>query len=53
MCSYNWDYRWMILHSPGLFNLLIGESYVTIFWVQFWIIFTKKEYDMLGHTFLK
>ncbi|MFQ6638826.1 hypothetical protein Gotur_016213 [Gossypium turneri] len=40
-CSYNWDCRWMGLHSPGPFNLLIGEPYVTIFWVRFWIIFTE------------
>ncbi|MFQ6668709.1 hypothetical protein Gotur_034258 [Gossypium turneri] len=33
MCSYNWDCRWMGPHSPGLFNLLIGEPYATIFWV--------------------
>ncbi|MBA0864350.1 hypothetical protein Goshw_002065 [Gossypium schwendimanii] len=29
--SYNWDCWWMGLHSPGPFNLLIGEPYVTIF----------------------
>ncbi|MBA0652968.1 hypothetical protein Goklo_020180 [Gossypium klotzschianum] len=28
-------------HSPGPLNLLIGEPYVTIFWVRFQIIFTK------------
>ncbi|MBA0608776.1 hypothetical protein Godav_020959, partial [Gossypium davidsonii] len=32
-CSYNWSYRWMGPYSPGLLNLLIGESYVMIFWV--------------------
>ncbi|MBA0654428.1 hypothetical protein Goklo_021434 [Gossypium klotzschianum] len=42
----------MILHSPGLFNLLIGESYVTIFWVQFWIIFTKVGSKWVGYETL-
>ncbi|MFQ6657324.1 hypothetical protein Gotur_027049 [Gossypium turneri] len=42
-CSYNWDCQWMGPYSPGPFNLLIGESYVTIFWVRFWIIFTEVE----------
>ncbi|MBA0706269.1 hypothetical protein Golax_018391 [Gossypium laxum] len=28
-------------HSLDPFNLLIGEPYVTIFWVRFWIIFTE------------
>ncbi|MFQ6628999.1 hypothetical protein Gotur_007297 [Gossypium turneri] len=41
MYSYNWDYRWMGPYSLGPFNLLIGESYATIFWVRFRIIFTK------------
>ncbi|MBA0781712.1 hypothetical protein Gotri_002605 [Gossypium trilobum] len=33
----------MYPYSPGPFNLLIGEPYVTIFWVRFRIIFTKVE----------
>ncbi|MFQ6654132.1 hypothetical protein Gotur_025227, partial [Gossypium turneri] len=41
MCSYNWDCRWMGLYSPDPLNLLIGEPYATIFWVQFRIIFTE------------
>ncbi|MFQ6627549.1 hypothetical protein Gotur_004767 [Gossypium turneri] len=28
-------------YSPGSLNLLIGEPYVMIFWVRFWIIFTE------------
>ncbi|MBA0729065.1 hypothetical protein Golax_025849 [Gossypium laxum] len=28
-------------HSSSPFNLLIGESYATIFWVRFRIIFTE------------
>ncbi|MBA0756682.1 hypothetical protein Gogos_022017 [Gossypium gossypioides] len=31
----------MGLYSPNSLNLLIGELYATIFWVRFWIIFTK------------
>ncbi|MBA0648546.1 hypothetical protein Goklo_016246 [Gossypium klotzschianum] len=31
----------MGLYSLGLPNLLIGESYATIFWVRFRIIFTE------------
>ncbi|MBA0776109.1 hypothetical protein Gotri_011161, partial [Gossypium trilobum] len=34
-CSYNWSYRWMGPYSPSLLNLLIRESYATIFWVRF------------------
>ncbi|MBA0711088.1 hypothetical protein Golax_010317 [Gossypium laxum] len=26
-------------YLPSQLNLLIGEPYATIFWVQFWIIF--------------
>ncbi|KAG8473281.1 hypothetical protein CXB51_035204 [Gossypium anomalum] len=48
MCTYNWDCRWMGLHSPGPFNLLIGEPYATIFWVRFWIIFTEVESRWAG-----
>ncbi|MBA0696381.1 hypothetical protein Goari_002935 [Gossypium aridum] len=33
----------MGLYSLGSFNLLIGESYATIFWVRFWIISTEVE----------
>ncbi|MBA0784707.1 hypothetical protein Gotri_024996 [Gossypium trilobum] len=39
----------MGLHSPGLFNLLIGESYATIFWVRFWIIFTEVRLRWAGY----
>ncbi|MBA0820531.1 hypothetical protein Gohar_028437, partial [Gossypium harknessii] len=28
-------------YSLGSLNLLIRESYATIFWVRFWILFTK------------
>ncbi|MBA0646538.1 hypothetical protein Goklo_014495 [Gossypium klotzschianum] len=28
-------------HSLGPFNLLIGESYATIIWVRFQVIFTE------------
>ncbi|MBA0868360.1 hypothetical protein Goshw_012328 [Gossypium schwendimanii] len=28
-------------HSPGPFDLLIGESYATVFWVRFQIIFME------------
>ncbi|MFQ6656683.1 hypothetical protein Gotur_026686 [Gossypium turneri] len=31
----------MGLYLSNSLNLLIGELYATIFWVQFWIIFTK------------
>ncbi|MBA0786078.1 hypothetical protein Gotri_025675 [Gossypium trilobum] len=43
MCSYNRDCRWMGPYSLGPLNLLIGEPYATIFWVQFYIIFTEVE----------
>ncbi|MBA0786772.1 hypothetical protein Gotri_026164 [Gossypium trilobum] len=39
----------MSLHSPGPFNLLIGKSYVTIFWVRFWIIFTEVRSRWAGY----
>ncbi|KAG8479458.1 hypothetical protein CXB51_029671 [Gossypium anomalum] len=35
MCSYNWDCRWMGPHSPGPFNLLIGEpGQIEIGWLR-------------------
>ncbi|MFQ6649450.1 hypothetical protein Gotur_022944 [Gossypium turneri] len=48
-CSYNWDCRWMDPYSPGLFNLLIGEPYGMIFYVQFLIIFTEVELRWTGY----
>ncbi|KAK5825620.1 hypothetical protein PVK06_020476 [Gossypium arboreum] len=39
----------MGLQSPGLFNLLIGESYVTIFWLRFWVIFTEVGLRWVGY----
>ncbi|MBA0737073.1 hypothetical protein Gogos_010553 [Gossypium gossypioides] len=36
-------------YSLGLFNLLIGEPYATIFWVRFWIIFTEVESRWAGY----
>ncbi|MBA0688531.1 hypothetical protein Goari_006308, partial [Gossypium aridum] len=32
---------WMSLYSLSPLNLLIGEPYVTIFWVRFQILFTE------------
>ncbi|MFQ6638848.1 hypothetical protein Gotur_015522 [Gossypium turneri] len=48
-CSYNWDCQWMGLHSPSPSNLLIGELYVTIFWVRFQIIFTEVGSRWAGY----
>ncbi|MBA0770295.1 hypothetical protein Gotri_018951 [Gossypium trilobum] len=39
----------MDLYSLGALNLLIGESYVTIFWVRFWILFTEVESIWTGY----
>ncbi|MBA0762882.1 hypothetical protein Gotri_012434 [Gossypium trilobum] len=36
-------------YSPGLLNLLIGESYATISWVQFRIIFTEVGLRWAGY----
>ncbi|MBA0880752.1 hypothetical protein Goshw_029931, partial [Gossypium schwendimanii] len=39
----------MDLYSPGPFNLLIRESYATIFWVRFQILFTETYIiEMIG-----
>ncbi|MFQ6665955.1 hypothetical protein Gotur_032490 [Gossypium turneri] len=36
-------------YSPGLLNLLIGESYVTILWVRFHILFTEVGSIWVGY----
>ncbi|MBA0660245.1 hypothetical protein Goklo_012286, partial [Gossypium klotzschianum] len=39
----------MGLHSPGPFNLLIGEPYAMIFSMRFWIIFTEVGSRWAGY----
>ncbi|MBA0880753.1 hypothetical protein Goshw_029931 [Gossypium schwendimanii] len=39
----------MDLYSPGPFNLLIRESYATIFWVRFQILFTEVRSRWAGY----
>ncbi|MBA0646223.1 hypothetical protein Goklo_014202 [Gossypium klotzschianum] len=36
-------------YSPGSLNLLIEESYVTIFWVRFQILFTEVGSIWVGY----
>ncbi|MBA0868300.1 hypothetical protein Goshw_011414 [Gossypium schwendimanii] len=36
-------------NSPSSLNLLIGEPYVTIFWVRFQIIFMKVRSRWAGY----
>ncbi|MBA0853952.1 hypothetical protein Goshw_024309 [Gossypium schwendimanii] len=37
-------------HSLGPFNLLIGESYATIIWVRFQIIFTETKVERIRYA---